>query len=166
MLSNVKKNLGGQEGQAVFELVIFVPIFVALLTFFIAVGSAINASINQQKALRGYFYYYQKGNSRLFTNEDLRDLSLQSPTLFVLGWQNEERDNVPIAACFRLSSLFGSIGPEGETCENKSEELISQYIRVYTAYGICGENFILRGNQYVSALHLATLSSFATCANY
>ena len=54
-----------EEGQAIFELLVFLPVFLFLFVVIYNIGNSINISINQQKATRRYFYYIQKGNSFL-----------------------------------------------------------------------------------------------------
>jgi hypothetical protein len=55
-VKNFKTKFLNQEGQAVFELLIFLPFLLFLYTIYYTAGNAINGSINQQKAVRGYFY--------------------------------------------------------------------------------------------------------------
>ena len=69
----VDKNniLENSEGQAIFELILFMPFLVYFVTLLFTAGNSINGSINQQKAVRGYFYHLLKGNSNLPVKLDL-----------------------------------------------------------------------------------------------
>ena len=44
------------RGQALFEFIVFLPFLLFMLTIMFTVGNAINGSINQQKAVRRYFF--------------------------------------------------------------------------------------------------------------
>ena len=61
-----------EEGQALFEFVVFLPFLLFILVLMFTLGNAINGSINQQKAARRYFFYLNKGNSTLPNASNLR----------------------------------------------------------------------------------------------
>ncbi|MEI8346210.1 MAG: hypothetical protein WCG27_02000, partial [Pseudomonadota bacterium] len=61
-----------QQGQSIFEFLIFFPFLLILFFSFSVVGGAINSSINQQKAARGYFFKMTRGNSRIPTAGDIK----------------------------------------------------------------------------------------------
>ena len=46
--------VANRKGQAIFEFIIFLPILLILYGVLVSVSSAINGSINQQKATRGF----------------------------------------------------------------------------------------------------------------
>ncbi len=75
MGDDVKTILKNQKGQAIFELIIFLPFLIFLYTIYSTTGNAINGSINQQKAVRGYFYGLLRGNSYINTTTDLDEFS-------------------------------------------------------------------------------------------
>jgi len=84
-----------QKGQSVFEFIIFVPFLVFLFTIFYTCGSAINGSINQQKAVRGYFYSLVKGNSYVIGTQDLdiyKSKSMSQVGFFAIGWSEHGQD--------------------------------------------------------------------------
>ncbi|MEK6626332.1 MAG: hypothetical protein AABY86_15285, partial [Bdellovibrionota bacterium] len=63
------------RGQALFEFIIFAPLFLGLMSLMISISASINGGINQQKALRGYYYNVLKGNSIIESNFDIESLS-------------------------------------------------------------------------------------------
>lgn len=157
-----KKKILNDKGQAFFELVLFLPIFIVLFFFFIAIGNAINGSINQQTTLRGYYYYYLKGNSNAPSRRDVIATTTATVELMTLVWQSRAQGEVPIASCYRLTSFFGEI-QEGESCERANfDGAMTQFIRVYTAYGHCGETYRTVG---AGGGHFAQRGVFAGCRN-
>lgn len=136
-----------QKGQSIFEFLVFVPFLLLLLQAFMRVGGAINGSINQQKHLRGYFYYKLKNSSYFPTLSDLSQLGQISQVGYsAFGWNEELVQNRnPKAPCYKLSSFFGEpIDTCGELTERASQK--SQHIRVYTVYGLCGGVFTLNND--------------------
>ena len=65
------KNLKNENGQAIFEFIIFLPFFILFFAIMVSVIGGINASINQQKTLRGYFFHSIRNNSTLPFNQDM-----------------------------------------------------------------------------------------------
>lgn len=146
---NKEKNksvLSNEKGQAVFELIIFLPFLVFLYTVYSTAGNSINGSINQQKAVRGYFYSLLKGNSYVNSMADLEEFSQKSISTVgfsALGWREKsasgQRDS--FAPCFKFSSILKN--DSNEECDSDSREgddgeKLSRYVRVFTFYGICG----------------------------
>lgn len=139
--------LSNQKGQAVFELIIFLPFLVFLYTIYSTTGNSINGSINQQKAVRGYFYALLRGNSYINTMADLEEFSSKSVNVVgfsALGWRdksaNGQRDS--FAPCFKFSSVLKNDSDEDCDSETREEDSdgnpISRNVRVFTFYGICG----------------------------
>lgn len=150
-----KKTLkNNEEGQAIFELLIFMPILIFFYTIIFNVGNSINVSINQQKATRRYFYYLTKGNSYVPNNRVLENYKsgFIRAGIAMVGFADRldgggGGSGEPIAPCFKFNSFFAS--DNGESCEEPvSGERQSAFVRVYTAYGICGENYSLQGNRW------------------
>ena len=54
-----------QTGQALIELIIFLPLMFMFYSMISGFANAINASINQQKVARAYFYYKVQNNSTI-----------------------------------------------------------------------------------------------------
>ena len=146
-----KINRLDKKGQAIFEFLVFIPFIVIMLQVFINVGGAINGSINQQKVLRGYFYYTLKGNPFYPHLDDLNRSagSFQTMSFLAMGWANElEGGQFPVAPCYILESFFGD---PIDSCKNleKRDESLSQFIRVYTMYGLCGPSYSLENNTWL-----------------
>ena len=143
---NIKVIIENESGQALFELMIFMPFLIYFFTLIINIGNSINASINQQKVVRSYFHHRASGNSNLPTKQYLNRLNnIQEIGMDFVGWQVKaggDGGETPIAPCFKLGSLFGDGG--SETCEDKGTatgENKSNFIRIYTAYGICSASY-------------------------
>lgn len=155
----LKKN---NKGQSIFEFIVFIPFLLLLLQAFLKVGGAINGSINQQKHLRGYFYYKLKNSSYFPSLNDLEQLSGMTQVGYsAFGWSQElVGGKQPKAPCYLLNNFFGepidSCGEVTERAENKS-----QFIRVYTVFGMCSGVYVINGEgnwNYVD-------SSAPSCAN-
>lgn len=140
------KFLGNEDGQALFEFVVFLPLVLVLSGLLIVTGNSINASINQQKATRGYFYFYIQNNSRLPNKKDLENwhgsIGLNNIGHFSLGWSEKlASGSTPFTTCFKYNALFGDI-KDDETCDEPDlEEAATSYIRPATAYGVCSESY-------------------------
>ena len=144
-----------EKGQAFFELLVFMPIFIFLYTVIFSVGNSINVSINQQKVTRRYYYFLAKGNSYVPFQAELEQYTsgITRAGASMIGFADHldgaatEGSGRPIAPCFRFNSLFSD--SDSEDCEEPLEgEKQTSYIRVSTAYGICGENFSRQGNRW------------------
>lgn len=141
--NNKKTLLKNQKGQAVFELVIFLPFLIFLYSIYYTTGNSISSSINQQKAVRGYFYSLTKGNSYLNSKEDLREYSsagIKAVGFSSLGWREKTTDGGKnaFAPCFKFTSLLKNESTEECDSPERDEESSSRFIRVFTYYGICG----------------------------
>lgn len=152
MLGTLKnKKLLSEQGQAIFELIVFLPLLLLVLTVMITVGNAISSSINQQKVTRGYFYYILRNNSQGINSIDLKEYGatrgMTNVGMFSIGWRRSEvgqSDDQIFATCFRFSSLFSADNTD-ENCDepNLGSESKTSIIRLYTAYGICSDVFSL-----------------------
>ena len=134
------KKAKNKKGQSIFEFIVFVPFLILMLQVFMNVGGAINGSINQQKSLRGYFYYKLKNSSYFPTLGDLKNMDggMGRVGYNAFGWNTElVGGKKPKAPCYLLNSFFGE---PIDTCEELSEkaEGKSQYVRIYSVYGLCG----------------------------
>ena len=137
------KQVKNKKGQSIFEFLVFVPFLLLMVQVFMNVGGAINGSINQQKVVRGYFYHKLKNSSFFPSKGDLNQLSGGITTVgySAFGWSEELVDGrTPKAPCYLLNSF---IGDPIDTCEEKPEsgEAKSQYVRIYSVYGLCGGIF-------------------------
>ncbi len=138
-----KPLLKSQSGQALFELIIFIPFLIFLYTIYSTVGDSISASINQQKAVRGYFYSLIMGNSYLNNPLELAELSntsIKSVGFSALGWREKgnQATTQSYAPCFKFSSLIKNNSTEDCDSKDRDEEGVSRFIRVFTFYGVCG----------------------------
>ena len=150
-----KTKLNNEDGQAIFEVLIFLPLLIFLYTILYNVGNSINVSINQQKVTRRYFYYLIKGNSFLPSQDDLQAFraGYQRVGMSVIGYKDKSEggagNGVPIAPCFKFNSFL--TGTTDETCdEAKSGERLTSFIRVFTAYGICGETYSIQNGHWLA----------------
>jgi len=148
MAANKKqKDSKDEKGQALFELIVFLPLMIFMLTIIYTVGNSINASINQVKATRRYFYYLAKGNSRLPDKSDLKEFfqtGMESVSMSSVAWRESEENKLSYGACYKINTLFGT--DSDDDCKKPQiEDQKTQYIRIFTAYGICGEDYMRNG---------------------
>jgi len=141
------------EGQALFEFLIFTPLFLGLIALMISISGSINGGINQQKAVRGYFYNILKGNSYVESSFDLKLLqnSIKTIGFFALGYQEKSMGVVPYAPCYRLH-MFGQ--KDGEGCDTpQTGDGKTEFIRVMNMYGVCGATLsrVGGGGDYINA---------------
>ena len=129
------------KGQAVFELVAFMPIFIFLFMLMITVGDAINISINQQKATRRYLHYLLKGNSTFPRSKNLEDdwQGINAAGMYAIGFAERMDSDQPIAPCFKLLGLKVD---GGEQCIDEQNSGESDFVKIFTTYGVCGNNYI------------------------
>lgn len=168
-----KKFLSNHKGQAVFEFIVFMPLLVFLFTIIIKLGNSINLSINQQKVTRRYLYQLSKNSSTLpimfSLEQNLTNTSLEFVGMSTVAWRERSLEGSPnssLAPCIEIGQLFSS--STGETCEEPNEDdKTTRFLRVFTAYGICGETYSKTGNQYVrvkdSIGNLSVLNTAASC---
>lgn len=136
-----------QNGQAIFEMILFLPFLLFLYTIYYTTGNSINGSINQQKSVRAYFYGLVKGNSYVVSLSDLRtfgDSGLKKIGFNSVGW-NEKlgAGNRSFAPCFKFSSLLKNSSTEECEGDERDEEGSSRFIRLFTYYGVCGPTYIV-----------------------
>lgn len=135
----MKKN--NQKGQALIELVIFLPLMFMFYSMVSGFANAINGSINQQKIARSYFYY------RIQNNSNMPKPDWDTPVhmnwgqfgMFFIGWKDYFVSQKPVAPCYRLTIPLQAAS--SDTCEDKYSSPTTQYIRVQTAYGACGATY-------------------------
>jgi len=142
MLKNKK-----QKGQALFEFIVFVPFLLMLYSLTLTISNAFNASINQQKTTRGYFYYTGQNDSYLPSpsrggGADFSD-SFRLFSMSIIGWADRLDGQFPVAPCFELRMPIGDL--EDDACDASYNEDKTQFIRVGTVYGVCGANYVKEG---------------------
>ena len=127
-----------QKGQSIFEFIVFVPFLILMLQVFMNVGGSINGSINQQKAVRSYFFHKLKNSSFFPSLNDLTNLSgIENVSYSAFGWSKElVGGKQPKAPCYLLNNFFGE---PIDTCDDLTEkgEGKSQFVRVYSVFGLC-----------------------------
>lgn len=144
MLKNIRLNkiFKNQKGQSLIEFVLFLPFMLMIYSVIINVSGAINASLNQQKVTRAYFYYTLQNNSMFPGPSREGGDPTASWSYFgmrMLGWSTQLIDNKPVAPCFKFNISLGE--SDGDVCEEAYSGKSTQYIRVGTVYGACGATF-------------------------
>lgn len=138
----MKNILRSSRGQALIELIVFLPMMFMIYSLISGFASAINGSINQQKITRAYFYFRTQNNSTAPTPDypDQGYKTWQRFGMTFIGWRAKflPGDN-PSMACYRVSLLTAS-GKDKE-CDQAYNEPVAQFIRVGTIYGICGASY-------------------------
>lgn len=112
----------------------------------ISISASLNGGINQQKAVRGYFYNILKGNPYVESSFDLRLMqgSVKTIGFFAIGYQLKSVGEVPYATCYKMH-MFGT--PDGEQCDTPSTaDGKTEFIRVMNMYGVCGATLIRTSN--------------------
>ncbi len=134
-----------EDGQALFEFIAFLPFLLMLYSITLTISNSLNASINQQKSTRSYFYYLNQNNSRFPSAE--RPNNFSSFSMSIIGWADYYKGRTPVAPCFELQIPIGDI--EGDECEEAYSDEKTQFIRVGTVYGVCGASYLDSGNGIV-----------------
>jgi hypothetical protein len=146
----LKKLFKNQKGQAIFELIIFLPFLLILYNLMVVTGSSINGSINQQVAVRGYTFYLLKNNSKLPLKDTLIEAAqtggIQSMGMYSIGYADYlEGGSVPVAPCYKISGLDTAAN---EACDESPSGGRSNFVRIYSAFGICGNNYVSSGTTF------------------
>ena len=134
-----------QKGQALIELIIFLPLMFMFYSMISGFANAINGSINQQKVTRGYFYYRIQNNSTIPKPDKDRTYSnWKNFGMFFIGWKDffetgDGESGRPVAPCYRITVPLAA--NSDDKCETKYTSTSTQYIRVQTAYGVCGATY-------------------------
>jgi hypothetical protein len=130
-----------QKGQALIELILFLPFMLMMYTVVVSLGDSIYASINQQKITRAYFYYRMQNNSQISKPQRNDGGGLINSTWtqfghFFIGWADYLNSDSPVAPCFKLNLPFAP--GAGDSCDTSYTNLTTQFVRVATVYGVCG----------------------------
>lgn len=139
-----------EKGQALLELIIFLPLMFTIYGIVTGFANAIYGSINQQKATRAYFYYRVQNNSTIPVRPDPRVNWTKYGTFFV-GWRERVQDEAPLAPCYRITIPVSN--PADDTCETEytageGDTPSTQFMRVGTVYGVCGGTYV-KGNNLI-----------------
>jgi hypothetical protein len=144
MLMMRKKN---EEGQALIELIVFLPLMFMVYSLVAGFASAINGSINQQKITRAYFYYRVQNNSTLPAPSPGNHENWSRFGMFFIGWTERLVGENPIMTCYKISLPLGQ--SDDKNCEESYEEDSSQFIRIGTVYGVCGNSYLTQNGSVV-----------------
>ncbi len=165
----MKKN--NQEGQALIELIIFLPLMFMFYSMISGFANAINASINQQKVTRAYFYYRVQNNSTIPKPDDKKTWQTSGWKefgMFFIGWKDYFKGGEkPVAPCYRLTVPLGANASD-PPCDAEYSNPSTMFIRVQTVYGVCGATFAaINGAVYplpdFSGADFTSLTSPASC---
>lgn len=137
------KYLKEQNGQAIFELIIFLPLFLFLIKTLFDYGDSINHSINQMKVVRGYYFYTVSNDSMLPNLAIMKELKdkgqLSLVSLDTISWSTESisgSNTQPYGSCVKVPGFLGNEIAE-ECNEPAPQDRKTQFIRVYTSFGVC-----------------------------
>jgi hypothetical protein len=145
-MKNIKINQ--QSGQALIELIIFLPIMLILYSVISGFANAINGSINQQKVARAYFYNRVMHNSTI--PKPGADGGVPSNWnrfgMFFIGWMDRfSSGDSPLMPCYKVTIPMNASGEKG--CGESYSKKTTQFIRVGTVYGMCGATFVIQNSQ-------------------
>lgn len=131
-------------------MIIFLPFLIFIFTIFYTVGNALSGTINQQKAVRGYYYQLVKGNSYLVPPSDLndyKDAGMEKIGFFAIGWTETDGNTKLTGNCFKFSSMLKS--GSTEECESGARDPAEQssFVRTFTMYGVCGPIYSVENNK-------------------
>lgn len=148
------KKFLNEDGQALIEFILFLPLMLVMYVTVVSIGNAINGSINQQKVTRGYFYSRILNNSTI-PKPSARDQSFRNWSqfgMFFIGYSERKDGNTPVAACYKLELPT----PSNENSCDEYSKSSTTFIRVSTAYGICGGTYIRNNNDITWAAATST----------
>lgn len=167
MIMAANKIIKNKKGQALFEFLIFLPFMLMMYSVTLSMSNAISASINQQKVVRGYFYFKVAGNSTIpapiNTGQDTF-ANFRNFGMHAYGWMEKLDGRTPVAPCFKFNLLLGE--DEEDECEESYSEPTTQFIRVMTAYGVCGATYSRGENSDPQAYPLVDTSGAAATRCY
>jgi len=138
----MNKTFISNRGQALIELIIFLPLIVSLYSVISGFANSINGSINQQKISRAYFYNRIQNNSTIpgpgLLNKSYLNWGLFS--VFFIGWKDYFKgEDSPIMSCYKVNIPFKN-SPK-DKCEDFYDKKNTLWVRVGTVYGICGATY-------------------------
>jgi len=166
MAAKKKKNifLDDEKGQAIFEFVMFLPFIIFLFTVLVNLTNSINGSINQQKAVRGYFYRTLLHDSKAPNRIDIDFLSNKGINIIApvtLGWAKKRiGESQSFGTCYKFLSLFGASDEECD--ESRTGETSSNFVKVFTFYGVCGSTYLRSDTSgFFEESHFLKMGNFA-----
>jgi len=144
----LKRNKKNQKGQALIELIIFLPIMFMFYAIVSSFANAINGSINQQKIARSYFFFRTQNNPYI-PKPDAEKTYTQWSTfgMYFIGYMDDDISNQPVAACYKVNIPMAPSG--NDKCETSYSTATTQFIRVQTVFGVCGATYLTINNEAV-----------------
>jgi hypothetical protein len=141
----MKKN---QKGQALIELIVFLPLMFTVYAVISGFANAINGSINQQKVTRAYFYYRVQNNSTVPKPDAEKTYSqFRQFGMYFVGWKLSFVDEMPMAPCYKVSIPMRSAS--SDDCQESYSEPNTLFMRVGTVYGVCGATYSYQGPETI-----------------
>jgi hypothetical protein len=131
-----------EKGQAMMEFVLFLPFMMMMFLSILSIGNSINGSINQQKIVRGYFFYRISNNStipRPSRNGNDPSVAWQTFGMQIMGWAEKFSGNTPVAPCYKFQLPFADTTED--SCEKAYTTPQTQFIRVQSVFGVCGATY-------------------------
>jgi hypothetical protein len=143
MTTAVNKN---ESGQALVELIVFLPLMFGLYAMISGFAGAINGSINQQKITRAYLYYRLQNNSYFPKPSSAADTNWTRFSMYFIGWRQRFGDGkTPVAPCYKISLPMTKVN---DNCDAEYSAETTQFIRVGTVVGVCGASYLLDSGGY------------------
>lgn len=139
----MKNQMRNEKGQALIELIIFLPLIVTLYSVISGFANSINGSINQQKITRAYFYNRIQNNSTIPGPGLVRAEfpAWQFFGMFYIGWKDYFKNaGSPVMPCYKVSIPFKD-SPK-DKCEDSYTDTKTLWVRVGTIYGVCGATYM------------------------
>lgn len=137
-----------QKGQALIELIIFLPLMFMFYAIVSSFANAINGSINQQKITRSYLYFRLQNHSYIIKpDEDNVFRNWKTFGMFFNGYMDDTINNFPVAPCYKVNIPMAP--NNSDKCETPYANATTQFIRVQTVYGICGATYLTINNEAV-----------------
>lgn len=137
------KKKSDQSGQALIELIIFLPLMFGIYGMIRGFANAINGSINQQKVTRSYYYFRIQNNSMVPRPLMEHAQSWSKFGMSFVGWADHLDGVSPIATCYQITIPMTPSATD--RCQTSYSTETTSHIRVGTAYGICGATFAVDG---------------------
>jgi hypothetical protein len=142
-----------QDGQSTFEFLIYLPFLLLFVNIFVSVSGAINASINQEKVTRGYFFYIAKGNPNLPKRSDVLDKDglsgneIANASMFSIGWREKDVGTNSFLTCFKIKPFTST--DLAESCEKSAADQNKTYlVRIGTLFGVCAATYTRQSDNY------------------
>lgn len=142
-----------EKGQALLELIIFLPLMFTVYAIITGFANAIYGSINQQKVTRAYFYYRVQNNSTIPRRPDPQVNWTQYGSFFV-GWREKIQEERPLQPCYRISIPVANAADDSCDAEYTAppeSRPSTQFMRVGTVYGFCGATYLRANNSIFTA---------------